>query len=291
MDVLSKTNYSEWPEFILVSAFSILKCNGTETKVIRELDPTAFKTYYGMTWDHLDTIYYTEHSGEGMFTDRDKITLMDDQYDDIKILYGAYPNSHQIHYDNGQLAVTCAASSQLCIVDVDTEEGAASFHWDTEHVNAVFSDGATWWVNMNNIPRRNESEILQIDAAGETLKSLLLGTQVHNIARIGDLLYVCSSGDGRLIVYNLVTDEIDAEISGLNWVRGLTVTEKNIIIGSSVTETSRVKRFGGGCQVHLLDRETLEMLDTLMFTDIGPIHEIRGTVGDLAHNGIDFPGV
>ena len=37
-----------------------------------------------------------------------------------------------------------------------------------------------------------------------------------------------------------------------------------------------------------------EILDTLMYADIGPVHEIRGTRGtrgDLAHNGIDFPGV
>ena len=294
MDVLSDTNYSEWPEFILVSAYSILKCNGTETEVIEESPPTPLSgdvlpvyhnSFYGLTWDE-ENVWYMVDSDRTTYR-RDQLALLGHEYLDIP---GEYTGSHQIHYHDGVIAITCAGSSELAIVDLEVEADRSRFYWGNDHINSVFADGDTWWVNSNNVTTRSWSEIVQIDNQGNVLQEYSVGKQVHNIAKIGDLLYVCSSGDGKFIEANL-TDDTTREISGLNWVRGLTVTEKHIIIGSSITEPDRQKRFAGGCQVHLLDRETLEILDTLMFTDIGPIHEIRGTVGDLAHNGIDFPGV
>jgi len=117
-----------------------------------------------------------------------------------------------------------------------------------------------------------------------------LGRDIHSVFVDGELLYVGDSGNGRLTILNMVTKEETYVNLGM-WTRGIAVTKKYILVGTSIFSPRRNRLLGHG-QVSLLDRKTLEVLDTKVFDDVGAVMEVRVVdEHDYAHNEIQFPGV
>jgi hypothetical protein len=218
-------------------------------------------------------------------------------FSEKSVFTDCFSATHQIHYHGGQIAITAPMTNS--VATVDTVSDKAVFHNWTEfktnvnHINAVWRDGDTWWVNYHNQTLGSPSCIVQLTSDFTTpLKKINIGTQVHNVARVDNLLYICSSGENKLLVYDLDTDKVVKEADGFKWIRGLAITEDYILVGSSPVQKDRKRRYQDVSCVKQLDRETLRCLVTTWLPDQGPVYEIRVTSErDYAHNGIRFPGV
>jgi hypothetical protein len=293
LNVSSSNGYTNWPPFIMTTAFSIITCCDSVYKSVKHADQTT-RAFYGITWDE-DTIYCSRVLDDEDGRSEHLISLGPD-FKEIDVLPGIFSSAHQIHYHENSIAIASPGEeTRGWLLDTTTHEAVI---WgdnidNAEHLNAVYRDDNSWWVNFNNHTLGGKSKIVNLsDDFSTIIETIDIGDQAHNIARVGDLLYICSSGEGKLLVYSLSTKNIVDEVEGLDWVRGLVITDDYILVGSAVKTTDQAQRLNSCTEVHLIDRTTLVVLDTLTFSECGPVYELRG-IGpvDLAHNGIAFPGI
>jgi len=293
LNVTSATGYYDWPPFIMSTAFSIVTCCDGVYKLAKHTEQYR-RSFYGVTWDE-DTIYCSR-SVDDEHGYHEQLISMSPDFREESILSEDISSAHQICYHGGNIAVTSPGEeTRGWLLNTTTRETST---WgegieNAEHLNAVWRDYDSWWINFNNHALAGKSKIVNLsDDLSTVLKTIDVGEQVHNIARVGDLLYICSSGEGKLLVYSLYAGKVVEEVAGLDWVRGLVITDEYIIVGSAIKTTDQTQRLTASTQVNLISRTTLAVLDTLTFESCGPVYELRG-IGpvDLAHNGIAFPGI
>ncbi len=254
--------------------------------------------FYGITWDK-DNIYYTRGT-ERSPHNRDQVVVLDKTYREVGTFPGVFPEAHQIHFDGDKLILTVTHRDSLASINLDTKQ-EQFYNWtghttDENHINCIWPDTDGVWVGYHSYvatpePPPLSSRLVLMDETFSTVKRTIdIGFGSHNVARIGDLLYICSSNENTLLVYSLSQDAVVQEVPNLRWVRGLSITDDYIILGASVVQADRAKRHLGDGKVFLLDRHSLDILDTKVLPDSGPLYELR-VVGevDYAHNGIDFP--
>jgi len=292
VNVVSSTGYDSWPSFIMSSAFAITTYNNGVCNTIKQVSEGG-RAYYGITWDE-SVIYHTRvlDTSDGYI---ECLVSLDSEYNELSSWAGNFSASHQICYHDGNVAIAQVESSSVALVNM--EQALNTLDWtvdidSAEHLNAVWRDNDSWWVNFNNHAISGRSKIVNVsDDFSTIIETIDIGNQVHNVARVGDLLYICSSGEGKLLVYSLSAKEIINVVEGLEWVRGLVITDEHIIVGAAVATADREFRLRACTEVHLIDQATLSIVDTLTFEGCGPVYELRGTGPvDLAHNGIRFPG-
>ncbi len=285
----------KWPSFLVSTEVSLSLHTPTKEVVLA----TEGFPFYGITWDK-GNIYYTRGTGRSPHN-RDQVVVLDKTYREVGTLPGVFPEAHQIHFDGDRLLVTVTHRDSLASINLDTKQ-EQFYNWtgvgtDENHINCVWPDTDGIWVGYHSYaadpePPPLSSRLVLMDEQFSTIKKTIdIGLGSHNVARIDDLLYICSSNENKLLVYSLSKGGVVQEVPNLRWVRGMAITDKYIVLGASVVQEDRSKRHLGDGKVFLLDRDSLDILDTKVLSDSGPLYELRvvGTT-DYAHNGVPFPG-
>jgi hypothetical protein len=284
------SNKVKWPAFLLSSYRGCWKVVGSEINCIHR----GHGLYYGITWSE-DTIYVGYRGSQA--DNVPEVVMLNRNYKQFGKAPGAFNEVHQILYVNGKLFVTATMDNAIDVVEgrkrtrvnwTDTEE-------DRDHINSIFFDGEDFWVCYHslNIKDRSKKESLVVkldNSLTEVLEEYYVGRGIHNVFVDNEYIYVCDSSTGSLARLNIVSGNVVRVPLG-PWTRGLAVTEDYILVGSSV-KGPRGMRLEGDLCVHLLDRNTLDVLDGRVFADFGAVFSIR-VIGerDYAHTDILFPGV
>lgn len=285
----------EWPSFLLSTADRVLYWS-EEKQVTLDSEKGP---YYGITWDE-NHIYYTRGSGLSPHG-RDQLVASNGS-NIIREFPGYFPGAHQIIYYAGHVYIT--VTSRNAVAKVSVLNGQESFfNWtghdqDVNHINGIWRDVDCWWVCYHNYAEKSDtsavnSRIAQLCEKFENVVNVVdLGVGIHNCVRVGNTLYICSSAENRLLLYDLSESNVVRDVCDLNWVRGLSITSDYLVLGVSEVAVAKSDRLLGDAAVYLLDRKTLDILDKKVFSGTGPVYGLRVTsVEDLAHNNIKFPGI
>lgn len=298
---VSTANYPNWPSFLVSGATAIVKWHKGQLSTIASNPSSTGGAFYGITWDE-KYLYYSRGSERVVFG-RDELVAasLEPDYVINTVFPGHFVDAHQIHYHDGKVYLTVTARNAVAAVSVHNQQ-ECFYNWtginrDTNHINAIWRDGDFWWVNYHNYSEKpasafNSSQIVKLSSNfSSILDSIRIGMGVHNVVRIGDFLYVCSSAENKFLVFNLNSHSVVDTIESLDWVRGMAVTDDYIILGSSEVHADRRKRLQGNATIYLLCRHTIKIIDKLTIYNLGPSHELRCiSHNDLAHNGIVYPG-
>jgi hypothetical protein len=290
-------NAHRWPSFIVTTANDVRVISGDTETVVH----TGNGIYYGLSWDAVDT-YLLVRDGNRKKGHPD-VFVLDNQFKVKGTLPGEFIDGHQIHCDGDRLYVTHTAKNAIEVVDLKSKK-VSMHNWtpyqeDKNHINSIWKDvGRGFWVNYHNWARRKDKGTFVgslIVLVNEELTGIVeqhaVGHGSHNAVRIGNELFICSSGTHEFIVFDLVTKEISRSVDTGYWVRGMGITEDHIVLGATAVSGDREGRQTGDSEVYLLDRKTLATLDKKTLIGTGSIYELR-LIGceDYAHNGIAFPG-
>ena len=279
----------KWPSFLLSGARDLILVDGNKTRVLH----TGYGIYYGISWDK-DNIYVAHRTG--LHDIGPDVSMMDRNYKVTRSVPGDFSDVHQILYANDKLYATVTSYNSIGVFDGNQTVLA---NWtgvkeDKNHINSIWFDGKYFWVGYHNfVAKHGTSEYSRVVKVNQDLTTVLdafdLGRDIHSVFVDGDLLYVGDSANGRLTVLNMKTKKESFVDIGM-WTRGIAVTDEYILVGASIFAPRRSRLLGHG-QVSLLDRETLDIVDTRVFDDVGAVMEIRVVDQvDYAHNEIPFPG-
>ena len=284
----------EWPELLVSTGKAVYLC-GPDGSMVPVVEGRGI--YYGISWSNSNVYVLrrwgkrTEGSGE--------VVILDGQLEEVGILPGDFPDGHQIFYKDGKVYVTATSKNAIGVVDVDTGcvefRNWTQFTYDVNHLNSIWHDDVDFWVGMHNYAEKEDSEfetsqVVRINNSFDSVsKSIAIGSGLHNVVVMDDVLYVCSSGDGKIVAYDLWTDTIVNELYIGEWLRGVSITRDFVVLGSSATLPKEL-RATGDSGLFLLDRE-FNVLDHRVITGCGPVYDLRViNLPDYAHNGISFPG-
>ena len=284
-------NKLEWPSFIVAGYSSIALVHDNKCNIIVNNDDVC---YYGITWDS-DYIYFghrnKQHPNIGT------VSVMTSDYNIIDRVPDNFPDVHQILYVNNKLYVTITAHNSIAIFDGKevTMKNWTSTTLNLNHINSIWFDDEYFWLCYHNkVSHQDIFHNSQIIKMNKELTSIVeffeFGKDIHNVYMDDEWLYTCDSVSNRLCALNVHTKEQKSVDIGM-WIRGLAVTDNYIIIGGSIIGKNDEERQKGDAKIYLLSRDTLEILDTKLFKDIGAVYEIRIVdQQDYAHNNILFPG-
>lgn len=282
----------KWPSFIVAGYRSLVLVHNNKCNVVLNDHNTL---YYGITWDN-NYIYLGNRNYS--YYNTGIISVMNSDYKVIDQVPGTFPQIHQILYANEKLYITVTMHNSIAIFD---GQGTVVKNWtstikDLNHINSIWFDGEYFWICYHNKVTSDKvfysSQIIKMD---KELTSIIeffeFSKDIHNVYMDGEWLYTCDSKSNKFCALNIHTKEQKFVDIGM-WLRGLAVTDDYIIVGGSIIGKTDKERENGDAKVYLLNRDTLEVLDTKLFKDVGAVTEIR-VVGeqDYAHNGIKFPGV
>jgi hypothetical protein len=284
-----------WPTFILSSSHAAWLVGPTKHRKIHE----GFGLYYGLTWDSSNIYVGYRGTQATAPTDRvQRIAVLDKEYNQKKLVPGVFLAIHQILYTRGKLYVT--ATSIDAVYSVDLLNGHRETHdWvghgtDIHHINSLFDDGNHFWVCYHNLDGRStmekKSQMVKLIPSLSVVEELHnLGKSSHNIYVDSKYVYTCNSNAGSLMRKNRRTGELESAAVG-GWARGLAVTDDFILVGSSTRGAPGLRDLGS-LTVHMLDRETLQLIDERLFPGFGGVYDLRiVSQPDHAHNALPFPG-
>ena len=278
-----------WPTFLLTSAHHFSRVDKDGTEILH----SGSGLYYGLTWSK-DRFYLgCRNNFNGVL--EHKVLELDSSYRVLGALEGEYRQLHQMLFVEGGLYVTATEDNA---VDVVVDQKRRRLNWtgeetDTNHINSIWFDGAYFWVCYHNnctVGSGKSSQVVRLSGELDSVEEVFtLGKSIHNVFATKEFVYVCNSREGVFARLSRDTGQVDGVALG-PWVRGLAATDDYFLVGTS-RKGSRDTRMEGDLSVHLLDRKTLNVLDTRCFEEFGAVFEIR-VIGqrDYAHNGITFPG-
>jgi hypothetical protein len=288
----------KWPTFIVTSAADVRVVSESNQSVVHK----GSGLYYGLSWS-ADETYVLARSGKTRQGHPDILVLGKD----LKVkstLPGHYADGHQIHCDGETLYVTHTAKNAIEAINLKSKK-AVRHNWtphktDKNHINSIWKDEGRggFWVGYHNWAVKatkgtfEGSVVVRVnEGLTKIVEQYPVGHGSHNTVRVGDELYICSSGDHALIVFDLKTQKTTNQIDTGYWVRGIGITDDYIVLGATSVSGDRTGRLTGDSEVYLLDRKTLATLDRKTLVGTGSIYELR-LIGceDYAHNGIEFPG-
>lgn len=286
----------KWPTFITTTA--------SDTRIVSDKGDRVIHTgrglYYGLSWDY-NYIYLLGRNCGHPFGPN--IFSLDKDYTEVGTLNGPFLDGHQIHCDGERVYVTATSLNSIEVVDIKSNTTSVR-NWtphsiDTNHINSIWKDGDSFWVGYHGWECKEDkgkfkgsSKAVRVDSTLSTeLEGHVVGHGNHNVVRVGDTLFICSSGDHKLVTYDLVSRRTIRSIDTGFWVRGISITDKYIVLGATEVSDFRSGRATGDSGVYLLDRATLDVLDKKVLRGTGSIYELRVTSEqDHAHNNITFPG-
>lgn len=283
-----------WPAFLLATGEKLLRFDSQNPTTVEE----GRGVYYGISWSSTH-VYCHRRNGPWRLGGTGEVVVYSPTYEFVGILPGDFPDAHQVYYHSGNVYVTATSRNSIGVVDaaVGTVEfkNWTPFDHDVNHINSIWFDGSSFWVGCHNYAEKDSSsyessQVVCLDGELSTvLRSIEIGVGLHNVVVLNGVLYVCSSGDGKLIGYDLSSGEVVRELYVGEWLRGIAITDDFIVLGASAT-LPKDKRLEGDSAVYLLNRE-FEVLDKMVIPGCGPVYDLRVTnQPDYAHNLEPFPG-
>ena len=287
-----------WPSFIVTTANDVRLLTGDSESVVH----SGNGLYYGLSWC-ADNIYILGRNGVRKPGHPD-VFVLDKDFNTTGCLPGEFADGHQIHCDGERLYTTNTANNAIGVVDLKTnttfEHNWTNYKVDKNHINSVWKDENYFWVGYHQWFRPKDkgkfevgSKVVKISSDfSSVLEEHTVGYGNHNVVRVGNELFICSSGNHEFVVYNLESRDVSRKVDTGYWVRGIGITDKYIVLGATSISGDREGRLTGDSEVYLLDRETLVTIDKKILKNTGSIYELR-LVGcdDYAHNKISFPGI
>lgn len=278
-----------WPDFIASTYKELVLVQDGTVHTLHKGEGQ----YYGITWSE-ESIFVAHKKDD--YLPGPEISILDKNYEVRGVTHGNFPDVHQILYRKGLLYITNTGNNS---VDVYNGRDIKSNNWTeyntgVNHINSIYHDGIGFWSCHHNLVSRGDHTYSDLVYLGQDLSSIKskirVGRDLHNVFVSDGFVYTLSSAAEELLEISLETGEIERRTKIGMWPRGFAATEKYFLIGVS-TVIDRSNRPDGRSEVHLVDRDTLEVVDVVRVDGVGVMHEIRVTSEqDLAHNGITFPG-
>lgn len=271
-------------EFIFGTMDRLLLWDGQTFRIVHE----GHGLYYGITWDEKQ-VYVASRGWEG----GESILIFDKGLNFVgRVPTGRLADIHQIAWFDGRLYITNTGANSLEVWD-----GKISETWnysgerrDVDHINSVWADRAFIYVGEHRWGKPSRVRVFDRDRnLVNTIENM--GRGLHNVYREGSDLYVCSSGEGDLLIRNVVTGRrklVDLRLyHRRGYPRGLARVDGEWYIGMSLEARREERHLPGHSAVLVLD-DGGNLIDKIEI-DIGQIYEIRALEGDKAHNGLLFP--
>jgi len=281
----------QWPTFLLSTTFH---CSLVRDDSVQTIHSGA-GLYYGLTWDDKQIFMGCRNNVNRV--GGEQVVVLGSDYRVLTTIPGEFRQLHQILFANDNLYVT---SPEDNAIDVIGDGGARRrMNWtgeqtDVNHINSVWFDGHSFWVCYHNLcaaESDKSSRVVRLDAELHVVEEeFTIGKSIHNVFVTSEFVYTCNSGEGLFSRLHRYTGQ-KLEVNLGPWVRGLAVTDEFFLVGTS-RKGDRKTREEGDTVVHLLDRKTLQEVDSRRFKDFGAVYSMR-VVGqpDYAHNNIPFPGI
>jgi hypothetical protein len=285
-----------WPAFVVATVNGVTLVDNDNTKLLH----CGQGLYYGISWDE-NSIYLLGRSGARSVGHPDILTINKDYSVSRKVIDGSFLDAHQIYCDGPNLYVTSTRLNCVEVVNLSTgrsvEKNWTKYKVDINHINSIFKDGNEFWVTYHNWTSKSglPSEIVRVDCglSKELEKHIIEDSGcLHNVVKIDNLIYTCSSSSHALLVYDLNTNSVVKKVKLGYWLRGIGISDDYVVLGSTSVSGNRKGRLTGDSEVYLLDRKTLDIIDIKTLKDTGSIYDLRlAGCKDYAHNNIDYPGV
>jgi hypothetical protein len=159
------------------------------------------------------------------------------------------------------------------------------------HLNSIWKQDGNFWVVEHNYQFPSNIKCVDVGFT-KVLDNVHVGSQLHNVAIVGDFMYFCHSPKSMIRRYNMQKRR-GARAKELvykgdcKYTRGLAISKDRILVGSS-THCPRVVRGVGSHSIHITElNHQLRVTGTTEIKKVNQCHEIRILdVPDLAHNGI-----
>lgn len=286
----------KWPALVVATANDVTLVDNDSSRVLH----SGKGLYYGISWDE-KYIYLLARSGVRREGHPDILVLDKDYSVQKRVINGSFLDAHQIYCDGTNLYVTSTSANCVEVVNLSTslvvEKNWTKYKADVNHINSIFKHSSDFWLTYHNwTPKTGiPSEIVKVnsDLSKELERHTIQGAGcLHNVVRIDNLIYTCSSQTHSLLVYDLNTNSLVKDIKLGYWLRGIGITDDYIVLGSTSVSGNREGRLTGDSEVYLLDRPSLNIIDIKTLKNTGSIYDLRlAGCEDYAHNNIDYPGV
>lgn len=247
--------------------------------------------YHGMTWDDLGTMYVTGTiQTKYLIHTFDLATLAE-----TGIIHGNLHEPHEAFWDRGRLYVTNTGLNRVEIFEGGnwTYKAWNPSPCDLEHINAIWSDGLSFFIAEHGQKTDRGSIVRICDMDLNQKREILIGPNIHNVYAEKRMLYNLTSPEkgkpAGFVVTNMLNGKqrrIDKPEWGQVLLRGLARTAENWYVGVSRWEENRSERNEGDAIVIQLDNN-FEETDRIVLPDYGPVCEVRAldTI-DFSHNYI-----
>lgn len=244
-------------------------------------------TTYGITkqnnnWFHCQyTGHYSNINSFKLIINGSNVNLINRN---TKIL-GLHVGVHQIDSFNNNLYIVNTNRNILLICDkngkikkIFPNRKIKGHYKNNNHFNSVFVDRENIYILANNGPMRPKinSEIYIIEKDKYRTIDIIdtKGRFAHNIIKLDNKLMYCNSSEGELVFDdNVIFKSPDS------FLRGIAVTEKNILVGGSQFAI-RIKRSHTEGKLYHLKRSGV-LQNVFELPQIGQIFEIRAINGDI----------
>ncbi len=280
-----------WPDFVASTFKAFVSVRRGEDISFIHRDEGE---YYGITWD--ESSVYLAHKKNLPGCVGPQITVFDRDLNICGVVPGTYVDVHQILYRRGELYITNTECNRVDIYDGVAVRSVNWTEFDTgvNHINSLFFAGTALWSCHHNLVSRGNHTYSELVRLSPDLKyvarRIRVGRDLHNVFVGYGKVYTLSSLDEELLEVSLATGVVLRRTHIGMWPRGFAATDKYFLVGVS-TKIDRSNRPDGRSEVHLVDRQTLKVVDSMRIDGVGVMHDIRVTSEpDYAHNGIPFPG-
>jgi len=248
-----------------------------ELSMIREAD------FYGLTWND-DDVFWSWNPAH-----IHNSVIESQQCGELSLL--PVRGVHQILWAQDRLWITDTSRDRVVWWDGE-QDGHFQLHHndqaDNLHLNSLWEwDGRVVVVVSGLSGQGGLAKSITGDLVIE------LGPHFyHNVYIENDFLYGCYKDKAQrsgLFRKRLVDGPVEElPFAPGSFARGIARNDEMFLVGCSESQP-REQRFEGGSQVMVISDE-FEIVDTIRLEDTGQIRDVRLLEGDLAHNGLSFPG-
>lgn len=271
----------KWPDFILLSgrAVSVIK-NKKMEKILFRNRGNIYLPFFGLTWNEKN-IFLGRRSREKY---NDVVEIYDNQWNRLSTIPFFFSDLHQIYlvkykyYPENRIYIVNSETDIIYEWDehnlykrFSSEKGDGSYH-----INSIYCHNNHFWICCHNWASKNNSKsfFLELDDDFNIINRFDYGIDAHNIFVDKNFLYTCSSFENTFNRLNLISRETDS-IYLNGFTRGLGVTDKYFLVGSSTNKTHKERISDCDCNVYLIDRSKFDIVDSMTLKSIGLNVDIR----------------
>jgi hypothetical protein len=232
--------------------------------------------FYGISqYEPTGEVLVAQTAGEGMDR-RSRILRFNKSLKHIGVFaeYTKLTDVHQILCWQSEVFV-CA--SWLDSVDAYNGAGKRLRRWrpypttNKLHINSVNVLGGYLYVCAHNLTTRpGEVHVLTPDFHPKGVFEA--GSDIHNLARAGDVAYILSSLESKILVVGIGYKEI-APVATDGYLRGLAVSDKLTYVGVSKFADRKARRFGDA-EIAVFDRKW-NQVGRVALPGAGQVYEVR----------------